>query len=86
MVSEVASECCAVYNTSCWMYDVVFGGVFVRLAFLDALSDSYALKLKCQFGVHASATHRVPFVFQSHYMKSSRLHYLETTQFSCKHH
>jgi hypothetical protein len=30
------------------MCDVMFGGVFVRLAFLDdALNDTDALKLKC---------------------------------------
>jgi hypothetical protein len=74
MVSEVASECSAVYNTSCLMCDVVFGGVFVRLAFLDAALNDDALKLKCRFRLHASATNRVPFVSESHCVKSSRLH------------
>jgi hypothetical protein len=47
VVSDVFCECCAVYNTSSLMCDVVFGGVFGRLGFLDALNDTDALKLKC---------------------------------------
>jgi hypothetical protein len=47
MVSEVYSECRAVYNTSCSMCDVMFSGVFGRLSFLDALNHTDALKLKC---------------------------------------
>jgi hypothetical protein len=46
-LSEVAIECGAVYNTSCLMCDVMFGGVFGRLSFLDALNHTDALKLKC---------------------------------------
>lgn len=40
MVSEFASERCAIYDTSCGMCDLMFGGVFVRLAFLDALNNT----------------------------------------------
>ena len=55
------------------MCDVVFGGVFVRLAFLDNTLN--ALKLKCRFRVSRERVWRVSFVMQSHCVKSSRLRY-----------